>query len=172
MTSPTSTTRARSARRASSVDEIGRGIEGLLRLHASRRVHAKRTAVAGVPLSVAGAVALQHIAEAGSLSLRELGNRAEMDPAVATRQVRVLEADGLVRRRSEPGDRRVVLVSLTPAGRRAQQRITAVKHQHLDDVLGRWSEADRRRFGDLLGRFVDDLRGVDLRGAEPDEEPP
>jgi DNA-binding MarR family transcriptional regulator len=86
-----------------------------------------------------------------------------MDAASTGRQVRRLEELGLVRRAPDATDGRVITVSITPAGRDARRRIAAVLEAHLRDTLGRWSEADRHRLGELLTRLVDDFREIQFR---------
>ncbi|MEV6068961.1 MarR family transcriptional regulator [Nocardia sp. NPDC052001] len=53
----------------------------------------------------------------GPLSVKELAHAATMDAPAATVNVNDLEERGLVVREVDPGNRRVKLVSLTPAGR-------------------------------------------------------
>ncbi|MFF2556733.1 MarR family winged helix-turn-helix transcriptional regulator [Nocardia sp. NPDC058058] len=53
----------------------------------------------------------------GPLSVKQLAHAATMDAPAATVNVNDLEERGLVVREVDPGNRRVKLVSLTPAGR-------------------------------------------------------
>lgn len=55
------------------------------------------------------------------LSQSTLQQRIQVDPAAITRQVKQLEEEGLVVRRSDPQDNRFTLVSLTEAGRAAAE---------------------------------------------------
>ena len=75
----------------------------------------------------------------------------------------MLEADGLVERRSRPDDGRVTVLAATAAGRQVRRRIAEVQDRHMADVLDGWSAADRDQFTRLLERFVDDLRSVEYR---------
>ena len=79
-------------------DAIERALEQLLRLNASRKVHARQVAAAGVRISAPGLALLRRIQEEGPLSLGELARRTEMDPAATGRQIRALEDEGFVRR--------------------------------------------------------------------------
>ncbi len=54
---------------------------------------------------------------AGELSQADLQRHLEVDGATVTRQVKQLEAEGLLQRRVDPKDNRFTLVALTPAGR-------------------------------------------------------
>jgi DNA-binding MarR family transcriptional regulator len=151
------------------LDGIGRSIEMLLRLNASRRVQGEWAAAAGVPVSQPGFTLLRRIQESGPLSLTELGRLTHMDAASVTRQIVQLERSGLVQRDRSASDGRVALVSVTPAGADARARIAAVLDQHLADALAPWSEDDRRQLAALLGRLVDDLRATHYQPAAGSE---
>jgi DNA-binding MarR family transcriptional regulator len=153
------------------LDAIGRAIEMLLRLSASRRVQTEWTTAAGVPISQPGFTLLRRIQERGPLSLADLGRLTHMDAASVTRQVVQLERAGLVRRDRAEHDGRIALVSVTPEGAAARARISAVLDQHLADALARWPATDRRDLARLLGRLVDDLRATRYRPASPPAVP-
>ena len=147
------------------LDRLQRALEQLLRLSASRRVHAKQAAAAGVVVSQPGYLLLRRIQEEGPLSLGDLARLTEMDPAAAGRQVRQLEDEGLVARSSSRGDGRVSLVSVTLKGVMVRQRIAEVLEGHMCDVLEKWSPRDRHQFAILLDRFVEDLRATPYRSS-------
>jgi DNA-binding MarR family transcriptional regulator len=151
------------------LDRIGRAVEMLLRLNASRRVQTEWTGAAGVPISQPGFTLLRRIQESGPLSLTDLGRLTHMDAASVTRQVLQLERSGLVRRDRSERDGRVALVTVTPAGASARARISAVLEQHLADALAGWSPADRRTLARVLTRLVDDLRATRYRPAAGSE---
>ncbi len=52
----------------------------------------------------------------GEVSQADLQRRLEVDGATITRQVKQLEAEGLLQRRADPKDNRFTLVALTPKG--------------------------------------------------------
>ena len=144
-------------------DAIERALEQFLRLNASRKVHARQLAAAGVRISAAGLALLRRIQEEGPLSLGELARRTEMDPAATGRQIRQLEDEGFVRRVASPEDGRVTVVRVTPAGRQARRRIGEVIGSHMEGVLATWSAGDRAELARLLTRLVDDLRSAHYR---------
>jgi len=77
-------------------------------------------ALGRVGLSLAKLGVLQHLAAARApLALRELAERQSCVRSNITQLVDRLEKDGLVRRRSDPDDRRSVRAALTRAGERA-----------------------------------------------------
>lgn len=146
-------------------DAIERALEQLLRLNASRKVHARQVAAAGVRISAPGLALLRRIQEEGPLSLGELARRTEMDPAATGRQIRALEDEGFVRRDPSAEDGRVTVVRVTPAGREARRRIGEVVGSHMEGVLATWSDADRSDLARLLTRLVDDLRSAQYRAV-------
>jgi DNA-binding MarR family transcriptional regulator len=147
----------------SDIDVLQRSLERFLRLNASRRVHAKQAAAAGVAISQPGYLLLRRIQEDGPLSLGDLARMTDMDPAAAGRQVRQLEDEGLVIRSAREDDGRVSLVSVTAKGAATRRRIAAVLEAHLCDVLDQWSLRDRHQFALLLDRFVEDSRATPYR---------
>lgn len=142
------------------LDGIGRSIEMLLRLNASRRVQAEWATAAGVSVSQPGFALLRRIQEHGPLSLTELGRLTHMDAASVTRQVVQLEQSGLVRRDRAEHDGRIALVTVTPEGAEVRARIASVLDTHLARALEPWTEDDRHRLADLMARLVDDLRAT------------
>jgi DNA-binding MarR family transcriptional regulator len=145
------------------VDAIERALEMLFRLNASRKVHARQVAAAGVRISPPGLTLLRRIQEEGPLSLGELARRTEMDPAATGRQIRQLEEAGFVRRGPSADDGRVTEVRVTPRGRDARRRIGEVIGSHMEGVIAAWSAPDRAELARLLTRLVDDLRSAHYR---------
>lgn len=149
------------------LDAVSRPLVELFRLGASRKVHARQTTMAGVSVSQPGYVLLGRLEEEeGPLTLSDLAARADMDLGATSRQVKALEADGLVERAPRAGDGRVSEVRLTTAGRRVRRAVAAVQDRHMADVLAGWSDEDKAAFATLLDRFVTDLRAVRLRPAD------
>jgi DNA-binding MarR family transcriptional regulator len=144
---------------------IERALEQLLRLYASRKVHARRSAAAGVMITQQGYLLLRRLQEDGDLPMGELARITQMDPAAAGRQVRQLEADGLVTRTRGEDDGRVVVVTATPRGAAVRERLGTVGEDHLSDVLADWPVEDREQLALLLPRFVAGLRRVPFRSS-------
>jgi DNA-binding MarR family transcriptional regulator len=72
----------------------------------------------------------------------------------AVRLVDQLVARGLVRRTPSERDRRAVALRLTPAGRKAAQRVADARAAALAEALAPLSPAEQQRLGDLLGRVL------------------
>jgi DNA-binding MarR family transcriptional regulator len=73
--------------------------------------------------------------EEGSLGVVDLARALGVTPAVVTRQVQELEAEGLLRRRSASRDRRRSQLHLTIRGRRAFARLHERAHELQTRVL-------------------------------------
>jgi DNA-binding MarR family transcriptional regulator len=159
---------ARSDRPGNDFAGIEVALDHLLRLNASRKVHARRAAAVGVVISQPGLQLLRRLDEHGELPMGELARLTAMDPAAAGRQVRQLEQDGLVIRTRSSDDGRVVTVDLTPRGTEVRRRLGAVGDRHMADVLSTWSTGDRAQLSSLLNRFVDDLRETPFRQEAED----
>jgi DNA-binding MarR family transcriptional regulator len=63
------------------------------------------------------ALVLLHFSRSGRLPLGKMGARLQVHPTSITNAIDRLEQSGLVRRVSEPADRRLTLAEITPAGR-------------------------------------------------------
>jgi DNA-binding MarR family transcriptional regulator len=122
----------------------------LLLLDAARAVEARaEIALAEVGLSLAKLGALRHLVIAAEpLTLSQLAERHCCGKSNVTQLVDRLEADGFVTRVNDPEDRRTVRATVTPAGRSAYDRASALLAEHersLDDRLGSVPRADLAR---------------------------
>ncbi len=170
MTSPRSSTVEVDPGIEGDLGVIERALEQLFRLNASRKVHGRRAAAAGVSISQPGYQLLCRIQEEGGIQIGELARRTEMDPAATGRQVHLLEGDGLVTRERASEDGRAVVVRITPRGAQVRQRLGLVAERHMSDVLSGWSPTDRRRLAVLLPRLVEGFRTVHYRGRDGDAD--
>lgn len=98
--------------------------------------------------------ALELIARSGSLSISDLAVSMEMNTGALSRIVEGLVARGLVGRERGVLDRRVVMLSLTDAGRRAVDAVRPAAMQRWDDVLLDLSPDDAAQLAILLGKFT------------------
>jgi DNA-binding MarR family transcriptional regulator len=65
----------------------------------------------------------------GAKTVRQLADRLKLSPSAVTPLVDRLETSGLVRRRRDEADRRVVHVELTDRGARTEAEAAAVQHR-------------------------------------------
>src|SRR5947207_14405058 len=91
----------------------------------SAAIHALRHVRRNDPetgLSAARLSALSVLVFGGPRTLGELAAAEHVRPATMTRIVQALEQEGLVRRESDPADRRVTRLHATPSGERVMWR--------------------------------------------------
>jgi DNA-binding MarR family transcriptional regulator len=122
----------------------------LLLLDAARAVEARAEgALAEVGLSLAKLGALRHLVLADEpLTLSQLAERHCCGKSNVTQLIDRLEADGFVAREGDPGDRRTVRATVTPAGRAAYERAATLLAEHeraIDAQLGAGPRADLAR---------------------------
>lgn len=145
------------------VEEVMVALQRMGRLLASRQVAARITTVAGVEVTQQGVTLLRVLLRDGTQSIATLATAAAMDLGAVSRQVRLLEQDGAVRRSRSRDDARVALLELTVRGRRIAERIRVVTVRHLEEALHGWSDDDEQTLARLMERLVDDLVATPVR---------
>ncbi len=104
-------------------------------------------------LSTARWVALVNLsAHPEGMTQNALALRVGIKDSTLVRQLDLLEADGWVVRRAQPGDRRAKRVFLTPKARPALARIATAGHELRRELLRDCSDAEIRACNRLLGR--------------------
>lgn len=99
--------------------------------------------------------------EPAGLTMGELSQRLMVTGGNVTGITDQLEAEGLVRRAPQPGDRRAFAVQLTPAGRRQFRRMAATHEQWVVELFAGWSADEKTQVQDLLSVLKRHLAGVD-----------
>jgi DNA-binding MarR family transcriptional regulator len=118
----------------------------------------------GLSLSDTNLGVLRLVQRQGPVAVSEVARRLEVDLSNASRQLRVLEDQGLVTRAADPDDRRVARVAVTATGRRVLDRARAIALNDYAVALDDWSARDRAQLATLLDRFR-----TALLATEPDE---
>ncbi len=96
---------------------------------------------------------LAHLAHSDSVSVREIHARVDMDKSKVSRAAARLESAGLIEKRINGTDRRLVDLRLTNAGRALIARIVPIAETYQAEVLARVgtdAEALRRALALLL----------------------
>ena len=112
---------------------------------------------AGVSLDRALFPLLVRLGMHGPLGVATLADQVGRDHTTISRQLSKLERLGLVSRHDGQADRRVRMESLTPAGARIAEAITAARQRLLSQVLADWTASDLANLAALNRRFVDAL---------------
>jgi DNA-binding MarR family transcriptional regulator len=122
----------------------------------ARRNDVVRT-VAAVPLERAAVMVLGQLAEAGPVRPGELAARLSVEAPHVTRQVQRLQRAGYADRVPDPDDRRAQLITLTPAGKAAADRIREAGTGGMQAALAHWPPEELHQLATLLHRMVDDF---------------
>ena len=88
-----------------------------------------------------------------------IAKRIGIEGPTLTRMLDSLEAEGLVMRRQDPGDRRTKLIELTPAGEAALEEIMSVAHAFRASVLEGLSDAELDQVNQVTGKLMTLLYG-------------
>jgi DNA-binding MarR family transcriptional regulator len=78
---------------------------------------------------------LAHLAQSDAVSVREIHARVDMDKSKVSRAAARLEASGLIEKRENPGDRRLLDMRLTAKGRDLIDRIVPIADAYQDEIL-------------------------------------
>jgi len=106
-------------------------------MRAAKTAFHRRVGISEARLHVLGTLYLF-----GELSQAELQRRLDVDGAAVTRQVKQLEAEGLLSRRADPADNRFTLVMLTPEGKEKLREVARTAREFFATILEGVSEDD------------------------------
>jgi DNA-binding MarR family transcriptional regulator len=110
--------------------------------------------------------ALVVLASRGPRRIADLAEALDVAPSTAGRMGDRLVRKGLVRRHRARGDRRVVLVSVTPAGRQVVDEATRRRRALIADILARLPAQAQRAVAEAFREFAD------AAGEVPDSQWP
>ncbi|MCJ2072646.1 MarR family transcriptional regulator [Methylobacterium sp. J-030] len=116
------------------------------------RLHRARTGdrLAKLGLFAGQEQVVQALASAGTMTMGDLATLLRVRPPTASKTVTRLAALGIVERRAESGDGRVVRVQLTPAGLAKAEAIEQIQAEVEAELLDNLDKTDRRRLRKLL----------------------
>jgi DNA-binding MarR family transcriptional regulator len=124
-------------------DQIGALQEQMIALVRAFGLHQGDRTPCGKPVSVAEAHALLELSRHGPLAQRDLAAWLRLEKSTVSRLVAQLEQRGWLARERSEADKRVLLLSLTPDGRR---------------IAGELAQARRARFERLLAAIPEERR--------------
>ena len=107
---------------------------------------------------------------AAGLTMGELSRRLMVSNGNVTGLIDRLVAEELVERRPAPGDRRALLVRLTPAGRLAFDAMTAVHTAWINELFAGLDRRDMARLFDLLAKLKGALATAGATGPQPAQD--
>ena len=147
--------------RTQEIDRLETAVSQMAHLLSRTRRHDEIRLSSGVELDRAAIVVLRTIDEHGPLRPAEVAELLLVDRPHITRQIQVLDHDGLVRVSKDPRDARARVVEITPAGRIAAQQLRDASRDAVARALGDWNPDDLATLGGLLADLVTSFR-VDL----------
>jgi MarR family transcriptional regulator, organic hydroperoxide resistance regulator len=141
-----------SDRKVTEFDAFAAGLTAFFR--AARRVPGQVGEAGSCPLSLSQFIVLDSVEEHGEASVGELARSAGVSVPTVTRMLDGLVRDGIVDRRRVDHDRRLVRVTLTPAGHELMREKRGWVRERQHEVYAGLPAADRRRLGPLLQRLA------------------
>jgi DNA-binding MarR family transcriptional regulator len=125
-------------------------------------------AACGLPLRWFDVLTQLHLTPHKRLSMTELANAVLLSKSGLTRLVDRIEEAGLVQRASAPGDRRSLLIVLTPSGEKTLRRAAPI---HEDGIRRHFAahirDDEAPAVGAALGRIAAAARQVDSLVSQP-----
>lgn len=115
------------------------------------------TRLKDMQLSHAHMRVIQLLAPERVLAMKDLADELHLTPPSLTALTRRLVQTGLVTRSAREGDSRVVLLSLTPAGRELHDELEREHLERMAELLQGLEPEEQQQFLDLLERAVDAL---------------
>ncbi|MDE0703609.1 MAG: MarR family transcriptional regulator [Rhodospirillaceae bacterium] len=103
------------------------------------------------------------LSERGALSIGDLARATFVESSAVGRAVGRMERDGLVRRESDPEDRRITRVSLSPEGRLRMEELKSVVVAEIDRLLDGFGTEDVRTLNAWLARISNNADETDGR---------
>jgi len=98
--------------------------------------------------------ALDYLERNGKSKMNNLAKRLKISPSGTTGLIDRLMAQGLVARKDDPSDRRIVWIELTAKGRGIIKNIKKQKTETLIKVFGKISPQDREHYLNILEQVV------------------
>lgn len=103
--------------------------------------------------------AVLEIGSADGLGVKDLSARLGLDKSTLSRTVDTLVRDGLAERTARPGDRRSIIIRLTPQGLASARRINSAWDRICADMFRGIPAAKHRRIIEAMGLISGALAG-------------
>ena len=97
-----------------------------------------------------------------TLTQREIGLGLHIQPATVTNQVKKMEMSGLINRKRDSRDDRIINVTLTPKGKEAANFVEEVEGQIENDIRSKFSHQEI----EILRNPLEEIRNA-LGGTDP-----
>lgn len=117
----------------------------------SRRFAARYAAEAGI--SIPEWRVLAHLSQSGAVSVRDITQRVSLDKSVVSRAATHLQEAGLVGKSDHDGDRRLIVLQLTPQGQVLMDKLATLADDFQKELKAQLGD-DAKAFETGLGRLL------------------
>jgi MarR family transcriptional regulator, transcriptional regulator for hemolysin len=114
-------------------------------------------------LTVAQSYAMLALQELGTVTMNEFAAEMRLHGTTMTRMVDALIDKGMVERRPDPEDRRIVRVALSPAGQEMAGKLQEAKRQLLSAELADFSASEQGMILKALERMAEVLEKLSVQ---------
>ena len=129
------------------------GLFGFLARHERIRAgHARRIGLAGIEYTVL--ISIGHLSTEGDVSVKRVADHLHLSGAFITSTVRRLVQLGLVHKKTDPGDRRRVTLTVSAKGNALLERLAPSQRQVNDVEFGCLSREEFRLLIDITDRLI------------------
>lgn len=84
--------------------------------------------------------------------INDLANILALDATTVTRQVNAMQKNGLIEKKTDPSDRRIIWVSATEKGAQLATEMRDIRIERINEMLRDWTEEEKDTFSEMLGR--------------------
>lgn len=148
-----------------SLSRLADALNDLYRLSGSARFHDRTVESTNVTLTRTGLHFLSLVADVGPVSATRLAQALDLSQPTASRVLQQLETDGFVDRQASDTDGRVSHYVVTPAGRRALDRVHHYHVSQLSEALADVDPKHRATLAAAVTELVERLHRNDLPSA-------
>lgn len=141
---------------------LGRAIRKISFPHCSKEAAA---------IDGAGFWQLSLLRERGPLRPSDLANFLSLDISTVSRQLKQLEANGLVTRKVHEQDARAYLIMISKAGERVLDEIVKLRQQTISEVVAEWPGSDVETLVKLIYKLTCGLEKTSSKSASEPTEP-
>jgi DNA-binding MarR family transcriptional regulator len=118
-----------------------------------RSGHARVIGLAGIEYTVL--IAIAHLSLDGDVNVKTVADHLYLSGAFITSTTRRLLQLGLIHKKTDPGDRRRVTLTVSDKGRRALERLAPIQRRVNDVEFGCLSHQEFELLTDIVNRLID-----------------
>jgi DNA-binding MarR family transcriptional regulator len=137
---------------------IEQSLVDIRRAQQSRRLQRRAAEADPAAASAASAARFRYLdaldGAAEGLAISQIADAIDVDRPRASRLTGELLADGLIERRSSPGDSRYALIRLTDKGKELVDHVHTSRRRHVAEALADFTDEEARTLAALLERFT------------------